>query len=130
MMTSNPKKSPPRLRAVGETPSLLGDDDGLPVQIVNPDGQADILLICEHASNRIPASLGSLGLDAKVRESHVAWDPGAREVAIIMAERLDAPLILQRFSRLVYDCNRPPDAPSAMPVGSAMLIHWTRGLSL
>jgi predicted N-formylglutamate amidohydrolase len=28
---------------------------------------------------------------------------------------LDAPLVLQRYSRLVQDCNRPPEAPSAMP---------------
>ncbi len=46
--------------------------------------------------------------------SHIAWDPGALAVARQMAGNLDAVLIYQRFSRLVYDCNRPPDSPSAM----------------
>ncbi len=115
MVTQMPKRVAPGLRAVDAVPSLLGPDDGSPVEIVNPEGDADILLICEHASNRIPASLGSLGLDAEVLQSHAAFDPGADPVARLMAEALNAPLILQRFSRLVYDCNRPPDAPSAMP---------------
>ncbi len=32
-----------------------------------------------------------------------------------MAKSLDATLLFQRFSRLVYDCNRPPESPAAMP---------------
>lgn len=108
----------PNLRTVDAGLPLLGAEDGPPVEIVNPDGEAAVLLICEHASNRVPASLDQLGLDAETLTSHVAHDPGAAEVARHMAERLNAPLILQRFSRLVYDCNRPPDAPSAMPAKS------------
>jgi predicted N-formylglutamate amidohydrolase len=27
----------------------------------------------------------------------------------------DAPLVLQRYSRLAYKCNRPPDSPDTMP---------------
>lgn len=106
------------LKAVGARLPLLSPDDGEPVELANPDGSADILLICEHASNRIPRALNDLGLEGRALSSHVAWDPGAAEVAQAMAAALDAPLILQRFSRLVYDCNRPPDAPSAMPARS------------
>jgi predicted N-formylglutamate amidohydrolase len=36
-------------------------------------------------------------------------------VARLLSRLLDAPLVLQRYSRLVYDCNRPPESPSAMP---------------
>ncbi len=106
------------LRAVDGNPPLLGLEDGPPVEVVNPDGNARILLVCEHASNRIPSVLHDLGLDAEARQSHVAFDPGAEPVARHMAKALDASLILQRFSRLVYDCNRPPDAESAMPARS------------
>lgn len=130
MIMSAHEKPHPTLRAVSDRQSLLSEDDGSPFEIINPKGKADILLICEHASNRIPASLGTLGLDAEIQRSHVAWDPGAAAVANIMSEHLDAPLILQRFSRLVYDCNRPPDVPSAMPEQSEIYeIPGNKGLS-
>lgn len=94
---------------------LLADADGGPVSITNATGGSDILLVCEHASNRIPAALGTLGLDPEVLESHIAWDPGAFEVARRMSAILDATLISQNFSRLVYDCNRATGAHDAMP---------------
>lgn len=103
------------LQVVGNEAPLIDADKGSPVEMENLDGSGDILLICEHAGNRIPRSLQNLGLDQAVLSSHVAWDPGAAEVSKAIARLLDAPLILQRFSRLVYDCNRPPDAASAMP---------------
>jgi predicted N-formylglutamate amidohydrolase len=106
------------LQVIGDGASLLTPDEGSPVELVNGSGQADVLLICEHASHRIPASLNGLGLDQAARSSHVAWDPGAEEVSRMLAGALNAPLILQRFSRLVYDCNRPPDAESAIPAKS------------
>ncbi|MGI9504585.1 MAG: N-formylglutamate amidohydrolase [Geminicoccaceae bacterium] len=90
----------------------------MPVEIVNADGNGDVVLICEHSGKLIPRALDGLGLDPEVRSSHVAWDPGAEPVARQMAALLDAPLVLQRFSRLVYDCNRPPDAESAIPARS------------
>ncbi|MDH3662192.1 MAG: N-formylglutamate amidohydrolase [Alphaproteobacteria bacterium] len=96
----------------------MAPDEGSPVEIVNSDGSSDVLLICEHASNLVPASLKALGLDQEALSSHIAWDPGAAAVARLMAKTLAAPLILQRLSRLVYDCNRPPEAESAMPIRS------------
>lgn len=98
--------------------SLLTVADGEPVSVANPGGDSDILLVCEHASNRIPAALGKLGLEPDVLQSHIAWDPGAFEVARAMAEILDATLISQNFSRLVFDCNRAPGAHDAMPAVS------------
>ena len=98
--------------------AILSGEEGSPVETVNPAGRADVVLICEHAANRIPAALDALGLDCETCASHVAWDPGAAEVARAMADRLDAPLFLQRFSRLVYDCNRPVFADSAVPAVS------------
>ena len=109
--------------------AILSDADGAPVEAVNPDGRADIVLICEHAANRIPEALQGLGLDDDTRLSHVAWDPGAAAVARMMADRLDAPLFLQRFSRLVYDCNRPLFADSAVPaVSERRVIPGNHGL--
>jgi len=94
---------------------LIAPDEGPVVEVINPGGAAGVVLLCEHAGNLVPRSLANLGLAPSVLSAHIAWDPGAAPVARLMAKALDAPLVLQRFSRLVYDCNRPPDAKSAMP---------------
>lgn len=94
---------------------FLSEADGAPFEVINPDGASRVVLVCEHASNRVPERLGNLGLTSAQLESHVAWDPGARELALGLTAALDAPLAAARFSRLVYDCNRPPQAVSAMP---------------
>lgn len=90
------------------------DDEGLPA-IYNPGGTHGIVLICEHASAFVPDVLRGLGLSQKARESHAAWDRGAFETARRLADLLDAKLVHATVSRLVYDCNRPPDAPDAIP---------------
>lgn len=88
-----------------------------------------MLILCEHASNRIPACLHDLGLKRDTLDSHVAWDPGAQAVARSLQERMQAVLVSGAISRLVYDCNRPPDAPSAMPERSEVYdIPGNRGL--
>ncbi|SFR60679.1 Predicted N-formylglutamate amidohydrolase [Yoonia tamlensis] len=89
-----------------------------PVQIDNPTGRSAAVLVCEHASCNIPAALAGLGLSQDARQSHAAWDPGALAVAQRMSQRLDAVLVSSTVSRLVYDCNRPPSAPDAMPAKS------------
>ena len=73
------------------------------------------LILCEHAANYIPERYDGLGLAAGACESHAAWDPGARAVALRVARALRAPMVAARVSRLVYDCNRPPEAASAIP---------------
>ena len=88
------------------------------VKVFNNKGQAPILLVCEHATNFIPASFKGLGLTQEQLQSHIAWDPGAIETAEVMARLLDAPLISAPVSRLIYDCNRPPESATAMPLTS------------
>ena len=73
-----------------------------------------VLLVCEHASRFIPEGLANLGLDAETSLSHIAWDPGAMKVAEHLSESLNAALVSQKISRLVYDCNRPPESPDAV----------------
>lgn len=87
-----------------------------PPEVVLRDGP--IVIICEHASRHIPEVYAGLGATEEARTGHTAWDPGARGLALGLAERLDASMVAATVSRLVYDCNRPPDAPSAMPTSS------------
>ena len=86
--------------------------------IENAAAKGRIVLVCEHASNHIPAAWGDLGLTDAQRQAHIAWDPGALSLARGLADRLDAVLIHAPVSRLVYDCNRAPDMAGAMPVRS------------
>ena len=94
--------------------SLLEGEAG-PAEVVNAGGRSSYVLVCEHAANVLPKRLGTLGLPPSDLQRHIAWDIGAAPVARLLARRLDAPLVLQRYSRLAYDCNRPPDAADAMP---------------
>ena len=77
-----------------------------------------VLVVCEHASSYIPPEFNQLGLSDDLAKSHVAWDPGALPVAQRMAENLNAVLVYGTMSRLLYDCNRPPEALSAIPARS------------
>lgn len=76
------------------------------------------MLVCDHASNRIPAPYGNLGLKPHQRLTHIAWDPGALAVSLQLADLLDAPLVQSTVSRLVVDCNRGPRAVDLIPVVS------------
>ena len=64
----------------------------LPV-IENETGHSPVLLVCEHASNALPALWGNLGLSPDQTRAHIAWDPGALGLARGLAQRLDATLI-------------------------------------
>lgn len=97
------------------TENLLGPRDPAPVECVNADSAAPVMLLCEHAGRAIPAKLGDLGVSDKVLNSHRGWDIGAEAVARLLADLLEAPLILQRYSRLVIDCNRPIEAEDSIP---------------
>jgi predicted N-formylglutamate amidohydrolase len=89
------------------TAALLGSDEPPPVELVNAGGQSSAVLVCDHAANRVPRQLGTLGLDAVQLADHIGWDPGAADVARRLSALLDAPLVLSSYSRLVIDCNRP-----------------------
>lgn len=98
---------------------LIGPSDPTPVAVVNTDASGPLLLLCEHAGRAIPTSLGDLGVSETDRVSHIGWDIGAEALARALSARLGATLILQNYSRLVVDCNRPPHSQFAIPERSA-----------
>ncbi len=81
----------------------------------NTAGRSPFLLTSDHYGRIVPRALGDLGLPASEFERHIAWDVGIAGVADTLSKQLDAHLIAQRYSRLVIDCNRPPEAPSSIP---------------
>ena len=104
-----------------QSASILTPSEQPVAEVINPEGRSRVVLVCEHASAAIPESLDGLGLRAEHRLSHAAWDIGARAVAVRLSEMLDAPLVASRVSRLVYDCNRPPEAKDAIPAKSELI---------
>ncbi len=94
---------------------ILTASDGEVVAVDNPTAASGLVFVCEHASAVLPPWAGDLGLSTEALSSHIAWDPGALEIARHLSTSLNGLLVHQRFSRLIYDCNRPPESPAAMP---------------
>ena len=98
---------------------LLDPDEPPAFAIVNARGAGSAVLVCDHASNRIPRRLTTLGVAPEQLADHIGWDPGAAEVAQRLSAELDAPLVSSGYSRLVIDCNRPLDHAASIPEQSA-----------
>jgi predicted N-formylglutamate amidohydrolase len=100
------------------TVNFLEPDDPPPVKILRARGRSVFVLTADHAGRAIPRRLGTLGLDASSLDTHIAWDIGIGAVARLVSAALDAPLLTQRYSRLVIDCNRDPSVESSIPLVS------------
>lgn len=99
--------------------ALLGPGEPAPFEEWHPcERRWPVLLTCDHASARIPAALRGLGLSAADRARHIALDIGAAELTRSLADLLQVPAVLSGYSRLVVDCNRHLDDPSAFPACS------------
>jgi predicted N-formylglutamate amidohydrolase len=99
-------------------------------QVLNQNGSSSVVLVCEHATHFIPDVFNNLGLSSDNLRSHAAWDPGAQAVTQHLSRALDAVMVQGVVSRLVYDCNRPPSSPDAMPERSEIVqVPGNRDLS-
>ncbi len=94
---------------------LLQPSDCSPVEWLDREASSSVALICEHAGNAVPLSLHNLGLSDSQLQEHTAIDIGAEPTARHLANQLGCPLLMQRYSRLVIDCNRPTNAQDSIP---------------
>jgi predicted N-formylglutamate amidohydrolase len=109
---------------------LLAPGEPSPVGIREGIGQPRMLVICDHASNLLPASLAGLGVDAARLGEHIAYDLGALGVARGVAEQFGAPFVFGRYSRLAADLNRAPGDASAVPaISDGVLVPGNVGLT-
>jgi predicted N-formylglutamate amidohydrolase len=99
---------------VTEPTVLLGANDPAPLTVHNAPGTSPFVLIADHAGQRIPERLGDLGLPQQERDRHIGWDIGIAGVTERLSKKLDAFAILQTYSRLVIDCNRPLQSPTSI----------------
>ena len=98
-----------------------GDDSGAPglggdaseaYELIEGDFGSGLILVCDHASNALPAEYGTLGLSADQLERHIAYDIGVEAVTRRIAEALGVPAVLSKFSRLLIDPNRGTTDPT------------------
>lgn len=111
--------------------SLLNPSDPDPVRSFVPESSAGpFVLVGDHAGAAVPAALDDLGLRAEDRRRHISLDIGVERLGIALGRRLGAPFLMQRYSRLVIDCNRSPaDRESIAEESDGTLVPGNRGLS-
>lgn len=104
-----------------DRPILEADDRLLPdneASIFKPyrlrlsDADHGLIIVCDHAENTLPVSYGTLGLDPDQLQRHIGYDIGAKALCEKLADRLNATLVMSRFSRLLIDPNRGMDDPT------------------
>jgi predicted N-formylglutamate amidohydrolase len=87
-----------------------------PYRIAGEDRPGPWLVTCDHAMNTVPQAVGggTLGLPQADMVRHIAYDPGAAGVAMVLGEALGGPVVTSNFSRLVVDPNRGEDDPTLL----------------
>ena len=84
----------------------------VPYTILPARTKTALLFVCDHASNALPEDAGSLGLEPARLHEHIAYDIGAKEATLALAEAYGAAAVLARYSRLFIDLNRGEDDPT------------------
>jgi predicted N-formylglutamate amidohydrolase len=101
------------------------------VAVERENAPSPIVLLCDHASHRLPSRYDALGLSDSDLLRHFAWDPGALETCRALSRLLDAPLVYGCISRLALDVNRHPSDPDSIVLeGAGLPIPGNAGLSV
>lgn len=96
---------------------------------VDGDPGGGLLILCDHASNRVPPEYADLGLPRAELERHIGYDIGAAALTRELAARLHAPALLTCFSRLLIDPNRGEDDPTlVMRLSDGAVVPGNAGL--
>ncbi len=82
-----------------------------PYEVIEAKPTTGLVLLADHAMNRLPEEYGSLGLPEAAFRRHIAYDIGVEHLVRRLSAMLDAPAVL-RFSRLLIDPNRGEDDPT------------------
>ncbi len=120
MLRSNPERP---------TASAPGPDGDNPVRAIDGRREVGLLLLCDHASNALPAAYARLGLADPQFERHIAYDIGAAWATEAMAEALGAPALMTTYSRLLIDPNRGAHDPTlVMQISDGAIVPGNAGI--
>tara|TARA_R110002020_G_scaffold5887_6_gene24225 strand:- start:4272 stop:5054 length:783 start_codon:yes stop_codon:yes gene_type:complete len=101
-----------------------------PFEIIPGDPSRSLVILADHAMNRLPEEYGDLGLPAEAFKRHIAYDIGVEDVTRGLSARLGVPAVLGCFSRLLIDPNRGEDDPTLiMKLSDGMVIPSNHPLS-
>ena len=104
-------------------------DDEAVFETLPGDPAGELVLLCDHASNALPAEYGDLGLRPEEFRRHIAYDIGAAALTRELAAGLSALAILSRFSRLLIDLNRGENDPTLiMQLSDGAIVPGNRGI--
>ena len=81
-------------------------------EIIEGDYDKGMVLLADHATNRLPSHYGKLGLPQTAFARHIAFDIGVEGLTRSLAARLGVPAVMSCFSRLLIDPNRGEDDPT------------------
>jgi predicted N-formylglutamate amidohydrolase len=109
---------------------MIEDELAEGYRIIGGRADAGLVILCDHASNALPAGYDSLGLRPSEFERHIAYDIGAAAIAERLAKALGAPALFTRVSRLLIDPNRGVDDPTLiMQLSDGAVVPGNRDLS-
>ena len=101
-----------------------------PFTIIPANSSVAAFVLCDHASNHIPAPFENLGLSENQLSRHIAWDIGAQSLTQQVCNAFDIAGILAGFSRLLIDPNRDLKSDGLIPMRSdALNIPGNQSLS-
>lgn len=81
-------------------------------EVIEGRNDLGLLLLADHATNRLPPEYGDLGLDPAAFRRHIAYDIGIEPLTRLLSAMLGAPAVMSCFSRLLIDPNRGEDDPT------------------
>lgn len=113
----------------GERAAAVGPELGEAHEVLGGSVRRGLVVLCDHASNALPAEYGTLGLPEHELLRHIAWDIGAAGVTRHLSAALGVPAVLTRTSRLLIDPNRGEDDPTLiMRLSDGAIIPGNRHL--
>ena len=95
--------------------SPLSAQDPSPVETLRAQAARPLVLACSHAGSALPEQLSARAPAPEHMAGHIAHDIGAAGVVRALSQRLGAVAVLQRYSRLVIDCDRARHARDLVP---------------
>ena len=99
--------------------------------VLRPRAISPVLLVCDHASNRVPHEFAGMGIERSQLCQHIGWDIGAAEVTRQLSGLLQSTAVMSGVSRLVIDCNRALDESTSIPSESdGVAIPANQGLAV
>lgn len=101
-----------------------------PFELIPGNHDKGMVILADHAMNRLPERYARLGLPETAFSRHIAYDIGIEGLTRRLAAALAVPAVLGGFSRLLIDPNRGEDDPTlVMKISDGAIIPGNHPIS-